>query len=209
MGIGRKDSIITRNNDIVVPTGVRAEIELERAEKFNELQQEKIEEYNNQILSGAHSDIDRFKDRKYLNNAIIVKLLKHDWIDKNAPTSTLFTQVKKNNKIYIETPTMGKEAKLIDNPLPYRFEGIIVAMDNRIPTKDDQFSDLTVGTFIRTISFDLKEDRYYFDETKREIVNFEDVMNLGSNLFPYYEGYARIHPGMIEHIYFNPEELRT
>lgn len=209
MAIGKRESIVSKSNQIALPVGVRAEVELERAEKHNVQMQDMVNQYNDQILKGAIEDIEKFKTRKYFNNVIVVKLLKDDWIEKSATNGILFTQIKKSNKIPIETPQMGKETKMIDNPLPYRFEGIIVAMDETIPTKDEQYKDLKVGSLIRTISFDLKEDRYYFNDHERDHVSFEDIQNLSTNLFPNYEGYAIIHPGMIQNMFVNAEELRT
>ena len=80
-------------------------------------------------------------------------------------------------------------------------------MDSDIPTKDEHYKNLSVGTFVRTVSFDLKESRYYFDERKRDWINFNDVRNMGSNLFPNYEGYALVHPSMIENIFNDASEL--
>lgn len=208
MSLGKKESI-GQADELILSHGALAKEELERREKYNLDKQAEIDAYNDAILAGAKDDIERFKDRVYVNDTIIVKLLKHNWIDKSAQDNALLggSAVSKVQKIMIETPQVGKEPKLIDNPLPYRFEGIIVAMDPMLAKKDTARM-FTVGTLVRTISFNLKEDRYYFHDGQREWIDSIDLMNMSSNLFPKYEGYAKIHPGMIENIFQNPEELK-
>lgn len=187
--------------------GSRAKEELERKERANREKQDIVDAYNKEILEGAKADIERFKNYKFMNNSIIVKLLQHDWIDKTESDFLGGSAVSKVQKIYIETPQKNKEPQLIDNPLPYRFEGIIVAMDEDIVNKDPHYAQLKPGTLVRTVSFDLKESRYYPDEGKRDWVDFIDLANLNSKLFPNYEGYTKIHPGMIENIYLDSKEL--
>jgi len=205
--MGKTDNIGS-DSGLILTEGTKARRELELQETQNKEKQAQIDAYNGEILKGSPTDVARFANRKYLNNTMIVKLLKHDWIDKNAE-NTIFgsAAVKKIHKIYIETPQMGKESMMIDNPLPYRFEGVIVAMDTEIPTNDPHFAGLTVGSFIRVKGFDLKENRYYFDEGKREWIDFQDMTSLGSNMFPNYEGFATIHPSLIENTFLESSEL--
>lgn len=167
--------------------------------------QEKVSEYNKAIVEGAKEDIEMFSKRTYHNNAIIVKLFMHDYLVDG--DSELEFQIQRSSQIPIQDPSKPGENMMVDNPLPYRFEGIIVAMDESIPENDPRMK-FAVGDYVRIEPQDLKEGRYYYHDRDRDYLPpLRDESEIHRDLFPNYKGYIKIHPSEVEFVVKSPDLL--
>jgi len=171
----------------------------EREQESLKLAQEEVEKYNRE--TEAMSDIpEPIKNRSYVNGNIVVKLFKEDHarIAKTV-TNQLNSEpllIKSISKIAVDVPSSSAYGshKIVDNPLPYLFEGVVVAMDPKINENSNLSAKLEVGNIIQMISFDLKSDRYYPFKNQRDLVTMDDYS------FSNYEGYALVSASMIESI---------
>tara|TARA_R110000787_G_scaffold72345_2_gene161360 strand:+ start:2994 stop:3530 length:537 start_codon:yes stop_codon:yes gene_type:complete len=152
--------------------------------------QKEVETYNRNL-----KNLDsKLKEKVFVNRTVIVRLRKDDYVTEVIKSVVLGnTEVKKSNKIFIETK--GGESKLIDTPLPYLPEGILVDFD---PTLKESYPFLEIGSYVELADFDLESRMYYIDNSKCDIKIEIDEIMAGVNPYSNYEGYVKISPSLIE-----------
>jgi hypothetical protein len=178
---------------------MRPEDRLKESARSKEKQKE-VNEYNKTL-----KNIDPiFNTKKFVNRNMIVRLRKDDYILDIIKSTVLGnTEIKKSNKIFVETP--GGKSKLIDTPLPYLPEGILVAFDESLK---EIYPDLEVGSYVELGDFDLQSKMYYTDKTKFDVKIEVDEIIAGVNPYQNYEGYVKISPALIEAITEVPEACK-
>jgi hypothetical protein len=186
--------------------------------KQQEAVQKEIDRYNDEILKGIYDpSLDQLR---FINQNVVVRLLKCDYLKPSSELNVddvdkLITErLKVRQKVLVDdtTRTNGARGLWVDNPLPYRFAGVICAVDplvlEAVNDKDVKVWDmLTPGTFVQTVQFDVKSQRYYPQDQMFDPINEADPENMPT--FPEFEGYCVLTPGMIRAIVSNPEYLRT
>lgn len=176
---------------LILPSSTQFQIE----QDFLKAKQEEVESYNREVLENKNVAASILA-RKYFNQYIVVRLFQEDYADKalsiGQETSLLTdtTWTKKRNLVEATLP--GQQTQLIDNPLPYVFEGVVVAMDSSV---EEKHPEIKIGKVVQTIQFDLKSDRYYAYKNKRDYGITLDNLTLSN-----YEGYALVHPSMLESV---------
>lgn len=186
---GHSHTNISPPPNIEIPTGSRAQNAYDSMIEAGKEKQRAIEAYN-KVLDDWNKDpskIDpRFKEKVYLGSTVVVRLYKEDYMDNSNPKFPIV----KANKVPAVTPS--NKQIMVDNPLPYLFIGVICAMSEHAK---EQYKELKVGDKVDLTAFDLKADRYYLDKANIDLVRelVED-----KELLPNYEGYALLHPSVIE-----------
>lgn len=159
--------------------------------KADQVKQTAVEEYNKNILEVDEA----FKNKIFVNNTLIVRLFKDDYIFKTNMSESIITDVKKVNTIYVETE--GGKSAIIDNPLPYLFRGVVVAMSADV---EDYFPELQIGDVVELENFNIQNSMYYPDKSKVDpIIPVSEIID-GINPYKNYNGYVKISPRLIEAI---------
>ena len=186
---------ISAARSIALPPEEEAKLKAAREKKNNLKKQAEVEAYNAtlEVLDPI------FASKTFVGTEIKVRLKKEDYIIKNSG-SDMKDGIKKDNLIALETPT--GEAKMIDNPLPYMFEGVIVAVPKTV--RDLYFKefgvDLVPGTYVELREFNLQAQRYYLDKANVDTkLSLEDVLS-GKAVFPKHKGYFSVGSYDIESI---------
>lgn len=186
---------ISEAKSIALPPEEERKRKAAREKKQNLKKQEEVDAYNLTLLS-----IDpKFAKKIFVGNEIKVRLKKEDYIIKNSG-SAMRDGIKKDNLIALTVP--GSEDRMIDNPLPYMFEGVIVAIPKIIrDTYLKEYGiDLRPGTYVELKEFNLQNQRYYLDKANIDVkVSLDDLM-AGKAAFPNHEGYFSISAYDIESI---------
>lgn len=137
------------------------------------------------------------KNKKFVNHQILFRLFKENIIEEII-LNDVTTYSKKNKQIPIATDG-GTRQKLIDNPLLYIYEGIVVDFDEKLLKNGFEF--LKKGLHVDLGYFSLQNERYYPDLTKRDLPIGEDEIINGAHPYPNYEGYVLTHASVIESYY--------
>lgn len=150
-------------------------------------EQEKINEYNAEVEALKEGVHPAFEDKRFINQNIVVRLYKMDRVVEGK-----FFQEK-----FHKIPIQGQAGQdiMIKNPLPYKFRGVIVALDPKVTAN---ISDLTVGAEVEiSPGNSLQDSRYYLTDEGDVPISREDLI-AGMDPFPNHEGYFMLKPGDIE-----------
>lgn len=195
MGIIRDDISASEDFNFIDPQS-----QLKRSAQDRK-KQKAVEKYNKEL-----SIIDPiFENKKFVNKKVIVRLRKDDYIVDGAQSSLLsHTEVKKTNRIILETP--GGKNVSIDTPLPFLPEGYIVAMDESLKEGNPH---LEVGVYVELDDFDLQSRLYYPNKLNFDYKVTSEELLQGENPYKNFEGYVSISPSIIEAIVEVPEKCRA
>jgi hypothetical protein len=168
-----------------------------------EQRQEDIDTYNFNICD----QIDPyFKAIQISGKDIIVRLYKENYIkgieefaDGVPMYDAWITQIDGRRK-------KTDPEKWVDNPLPYIFSGVVVAMSpGAIAAQQKEFEEivaldpntnfkkLEVGDIVQLEHFMFQDKRYYKNEQQRDFIKNPTDYNI-----EHWEGYVKIHPSMIK-----------
>ena len=172
-----------------------------------ESRQDEIDKYNfNEIFN-----IDNhFKGIQLTGKSIIVRLFKENYIkdvtvlEDNVLYDAWLSQVDgRMNKT--ESP------KWVDNPLPYIWSGVVVAMSpnvladlvdehNKVKFYDTTHKVLQVGDIVQLSPFMIADVRYYTNQQHRDFIK-----NPNEYRIEHFEGYVKLHPTQIDTVIKNKE----
>lgn len=186
---------ISAAKSIMLPPEEELKAKAEREKKKNLTKQVEVESYNDSLITLDPA----FTKKVFVGNEIKVRLKKEDYIIKNSG-SAMKDGIKKDNLIALMTEA-GKDI-MIDNPLPYMFEGVIVAIPKVIQEAylKEYGINLSPGTYVELKEFNLQNQRYYLDKSSIDTkVALEDII-AGKSAFPNHEGYFSISAYDIESI---------
>jgi hypothetical protein len=186
---------ISEAKSIILPPEEEIKAKAKREKEKNLKIQIKVDEYNKALLEIDPS----FATKTFVGNEIRVRLKKDDYIIRNSG-SRLKDGVKKDNLIALMTED-GKD-RMIENPLPYMYEGVVVAIPNAVKKHylDEYGVNLEPGTYVELKEFNLQNQRYYLNKANIDTkVSLEDLM-AGKSAFPNHEGYFTIGAYDIESI---------
>ncbi len=192
------DDISTQSDSPVVLSPSAAEREIKRQEERQIKIQEEIDKYNANL-----SNIDeRFNKFTFISDQIIVKLKKIDYIKKVEGGLLGNFVVRKEAKIPYQVQRGNNVVtEHMDNPLPYRYEGIICNVPKHVKEafKERTGVELKEGMEIQLSSIDLSNCRFYFNkEDVEHFVSLEDAIE--GQGFVKHEGFFKIYANDIESI---------
>ena len=154
--------------------------------------QNKINQYNKD-LEYACEDV-RFKNKHFVGNSVIVKLEKLNWFIPSDLDTDLFT-INPLQMVAATTPDHPK-GKIIENPLPYNYRGVVVAVCDEVVKyrAENNLAPLEAGDIVELNWFDVKQFRYYPNKNKIDQITLDspDAAN--------YEGFAKIPAQFVEAI---------
>lgn len=182
----------------------------EQAQKYAMLARQKLEKKQESIdyyNTTTCSEIDPFFDTIQLTGRnIIVRMYKENYIKKVSEYSdgvpmyeAWMSQVDGRMR-----PT--DQQRWVDNPLPYIFTGVIVAMSPL--SRADQVKEeatfkehcpngtyvpLEVGSIVHLEHFMYADKRFYTDKQKRDFIRNPEEYKI-----EHWEGYVKVHPSMVE-----------
>lgn len=195
MGIIREDISAAGDLNFIDPQSQLKKSAIDREK------QKAVEKYNKEITIIDPS----FKEKKFVNKKIVVRLRKDDYIVDGAKSSLLsHTEVKKTNRIILESD--GGRNISIDTPLPYLPEGVIIAFDESLK---ELYPDLEVGAYVELDDFDLQSRLYYPNKLNFDYKVTSDEILKGVNPYKNYQGYVSISPSIIEAFVEIPEKCRA
>jgi len=177
--------------------------------KKMEAKQEAIDEYNKNcgIIDAAFSNL------QLVGKSLIVKLHKENYIknvtyyaDGTPLYDSWISQV--DGRMH---PT--EQPKWIDNPLPYVFTGVVVAISPQAELGfEEEVNDLRkqgvkakaiqVGDIVTLEHFMFADKRFYMDKQKRDFIKNPHEFRITN-----WEGYVKIHPTMIEAVVMDKEKF--
>lgn len=157
-----------------------------------------VQEYNQSLLDG---DIQQklLAGKTFLGYDVIVRLFKDDVMQlsllkdfEGRPMA-----IKKQLQVAITGPD-DLRTIMIENPLPYLYEGVLVAVGHEV---EEKFPGVyKPGQIVQLTWFDQKDSRYYPDKRKLDLAFSMEHVLAGGSLFPNYEGYQKVHVSLIEAI---------
>ena len=176
-----------------------------------ENKQHDIDDYNFQEINIID---DYFKGISFVDSALIVRLHKENYIKQVdvLPNGTVLydawvSQVDgRMNK--------ADREKWVDNPLPYVFSGVIVAISplaqleyvkkkESLPEElKDQFKIPEVGDIVHLDHFMIADRRFYPNKQARDFIKNPEEYRI-----VHFDGYVKIHPSLIEGIVTDKEDF--
>jgi hypothetical protein len=188
--------------------------ENENQRKLNiEKKQQEIDYYNFTLIN----EIDPyFKGISLTDESIIVRLHKENYIKEisimpngdvvyDAWTSQVDGRTSKTQK-----------QKWVDNPLPYVFSGVIVAISPLTQAKfiekrdslpeelRDEFKIPQVGDTIMLDHFMIQDRRFYQNKQARDFIRNPEEYRI-----IHFEGYVKIHPSLIESVVVDMQDFNN
>ena len=201
--LGHKTNI--SNSDLLIPTGDRLQMEIEKKNQMAIQKQKDIIDYNKNIYN-----IDPiFQTKQFTGNNIIIRLFRNDYLDMsnitdidNIPENTI-VNILPSTKIEMETD--GGKVILIDNPIDYTFRGVIIAFSPLVKEKSKETLGFQIeqGQTVELMNFDFPKYKYYTDKFKIDTKWSKDDLISGRYVYPNFEGYFTITPFNIESLILN------
>lgn len=193
-------------------TGVNAKQMAKVAKEKMEKRQDKIDYYN----SVTCNIIDPFFNTLQLTGKnVIIRLHKENYIKEvsnyanGVPLYDAWVSQVDGRMHQSEKP------KWMDNPLPYVFSGIVVAMSPAVKidiNKEKEealyldpnanYKPLEIGDVVYLEHFMYADKRFYTNKQKRDFLK-----NPQEYRIQHWEGYVKIHPTMIEGIILEPKKF--
>ena len=186
---------ISAAKSIILPPEEELKASVEREKQKNIDKQAAVEAYNDSL-----STIDPiFAAKTFVGTEIKVRLKKQDYVVKNSG-SELTDGIKKDNLIAMEAS--DGSTLLVDNPLPFMFEGIITAIPAVVKRSysEEYGIDLEVGSYVELREFTMHSNRYYLDKNKVDTKISQEAIEQGKAMFPNHEGYFSVSVYDIESI---------
>lgn len=199
---------LTRREKALLNGEFNANADLER--RRIEERQEEIDRYNFETCAIIDP---HFDDIQFSNDDIIIRLHKENYVKE-------VEEVSGRNPIYDAWISQvdgrmhkADREKWIDNPFPYAYSGVIVHMSplakaffkkkkKSIEEVDKniakQFKVPEVGDIATLNHFRFADFRYYANKQKMDFVK-----NPNEYRIVHWEGYVKLHPGLIETVYKN------
>lgn len=194
--------------DISQLTNRKFETEGLSQKQITENRQKSIDQYN----FGTCNIIDNaFDNINFVGTDVIVRLHKENYIK----AVEFYANGEPVYDAWISQVdgrmTQHAPANWVDNPLPYIFTGVIVAMS---PSAKEYFNKQkemmkdsssykipTVGDLVNLEHFMIADKRFYLNKQKRDFIK-----NPTEYKIEHWEGYVKIHPGIIESVILDKDE---
>jgi len=184
----------------------------ELARRNVETRQDKIDHYNGVICN----KIDPFFNTLQLTGKnIIVRMHKENYIKNVSEYSDGVPLYEAWTSQVDGRPTREARARWVDNPLPYIFTGVVVAMspsaridaNKEVKLIKEELPGVTckaleVGDIIHMEHFMYADKRFYVDKQKRDFIKNPEEYKI-----EHWEGYIKIHPSLIEGVVLNPKSF--
>jgi len=181
------DNIFKQGNKLIADINNPEFQKQRRARDIKE--QLNVEEYNKKLAT-SHKDL-RFKDKILCGNNIIVKLEKMDVLVESGGNL-----VPNQMRIVTVSTPDDPMGKVIANPLPYNFRGVVIKVGDEIIAERAAKGLIPIeeGDWVELTWFELKNSRYYSDKDKI------DLITLNNPIAPNYEGFALVNMRFVEMI---------
>jgi len=196
------------------PNGANATKLAEIAKERTVTKQLAIDTYNSETCN----IIDPFfNDFQLTGRNVIIRLHKENYIkdvveyaDKSVTYDAWISQV--DGRMHNSNP-----ANWMDNPLPFVFTGVIVAMSPLVTMELEKdhnelrktaislasnYKVLSVGDIIHLEHFMFADKRFYINKQKRDFIKNPEQFRINN-----WEGYVKIHHSLIEGLIKNPESF--
>jgi hypothetical protein len=192
--------------------------DLERLDETISAENMKVENKQLEIDNYNYQEIniidDYFKGISLIDSALIIRLHKENYIKQ--------VDILPNGTVLYDAwisqvdgrMTKADREKWVDNPLPYVFSGVIVAISpiaqlEYIKKKEalpeelrDQFKIPEVGDIVNLDHFMVADRRFYLNKQARDFIKNPEEYRI-----IHFEGYVKIHPSLIENIVIDKEDF--
>ena len=164
--------------------------------------QKKIDQYNNIDI---HQIDPFFNSIQLTGDYVIIRLFKENFIKGKMLIGETEVYDAWYDQVQISMYAQNKQ-KWVENPLPYVYGGVVVAMSPRVEAQQKKVQEelslegilcryLMVGDTVDLEWFSLQDKRYF--KNKQETDKIKDPEDFSVK---HYEGYVRVHVSQIESI---------